>query len=290
MRKYTKTMFDREFPTDASCLDFLFKARWPKGVECKKCGKVTKHFRINGRKVYGCEFCGNHVSPTAKTIFHKSATSLRDWFYAIFLMAQTRTGIAAMQLERELGVNHRTALRMFRQIRGLMGNGNATLFGAVEADETYIGGKRPGKPGRGAAGKTIVFGMVERGGKAYTKVTPDVKAKTLLPIIQDHIPTAPDTIIYTDELRSYGRLGKLGYAHGTVQHAARQYVNGFAHVNTMEGLWSNVKRGIDGVNHSVSPKHLQSYLDAYIWRYNHRKDDAPVFQTLLGKAALSLSE
>jgi len=251
---------------------------------------VTPHYRIKERKSYSCQFCGALVSPTAKTIFHKSELPLRSWFYAIFLMAQTKTGIASMQLERELGVKRRTALRMFRQIRSLMGNGNASLFGAVEADETYIGGKHPGKPGRGAGGKTIVFGMVERGGKAYTEVAPDVKAKTLLPIIQEHIPTAPGTVIYTDELRSYGRLGKLGYAHETVQHAAGQYVNGFAHVNTMEGLWSNTKRGIDGVNHSVTPRHLQSYLDSYIWRYNHRKDDAPMFQTLLGKAALPLSE
>lgn len=285
MRKYTKTMFDREFPSDDACLDFLFKARWPKGITCPKCQKATKHFRIRARKVYGCEFCGKQVSPTANTIFHKSELPLRSWFYAIFLMAQTRTGVAAMQLERELGVDHRTALRMFRQIRKLMAQGDSLLFGAVEADETYIGGKHPGKPGRGAGGKTVVFGMVERGGKAYTEVTPNVKAKTLLPIIQEHIPTAPSTVIYTDELRSYGRLTSLGYAHETVQHAARQYVNGFAHVNTMEGLWSNVKRGIDGVNHSVSPKYLQSYLDAYVWRYNHRKDETPMFQTLLGKAA-----
>lgn len=290
MRKYTKTMFDREFPSDDVCLDFLFKARWPNGVACPKCQKTTKHFRIRARKVYGCEFCGTQVSPTANTIFHKSELSLRSWFYAIFLMAQTRTGIASMQLERELGVAHRTALRMFRHIRCLMGNGNATLFGAVEADETYIGGKHPGKPGRGAAGKTIVFGMVERGGRAYTQVTPDVKAKTLLPIIQEHIPTAPGTVIYTDELRSYNRLGKLGYAHETVHHAARQYVNGSAHVNTAESLWSNAKRGLDGVNHSVTPRYLQSYLDSYVWRYNHRKDDAPMFQTLLGKATRPLSE
>lgn len=288
MRKYTKTMLDREFPTDDACLDFLFHARWPQGAECKKCGKVTAHYRITGRKTYGCQFCGSQVSPTANTIFHKSELPLRSWFYAIFLMAQTRTGIASMQLERELGVNHRTALRMFRQIRGLMGDGNASLFGAVEADETYIGGQRPGKRGRGASGKTIVVGLVERGGKAFTQITPDVKAKTILPIIQEHIPTAPGTIIYTDELRSYDRLGKLGFAHETVNHSAKQYVSGSAHVNTAESLWSNIKRGLDGVNHSVTPRYLQSYLDSYVWRYNHRTDDAPMFQTLLGKAARPL--
>ena len=131
MRKYTKTMFDREFPTDDACLEFIRNARWPQGITCKKCGKVTKHFRIRAKKAYSCEFCGTLVSPTAKTIFHKSETPLRDWFYAIFLMAQTRTGVASMQLERELGVDHRTALRMFRQIRKLMAQGDSLLFGAV---------------------------------------------------------------------------------------------------------------------------------------------------------------
>ena len=162
----------------------------------------------------------------------------------------------------------------------IVGAGAAGLLCASEA----------GKRGRGAAGKTVVFGMVERGGKAYTQVTPDVKAKTLLPIIQEHIPTAPSTVIYTDELRSYGALGKLGYAHETVQHAAKQYVSGSAHVNTVESLWSNIKRGIDGVNHSVTPRYLQSYLDSYVWRYNHRKDDAPMFQTLLGRFSSSVSD
>ena len=132
MRQYTKTILDREFPTDDACLDFLLKSRWPDGVPCKNCQRVTKHFRIAGRKVYGCEFCGSQVSPTAHTIFHKSELPLRSWFYAVFLMAQTRTGIASMQLERELGVNHRTALRMFRQIRRLMAEDNGPLSGGVE--------------------------------------------------------------------------------------------------------------------------------------------------------------
>ena len=290
MRKYTLAAFNTQFPDDDACLEWLRRKRFPELIDCPTCKEPRKFYRATGRKVYVCGTCGYQLSPTAGTILAHSPTPMRSWFYAMFLMAQTRTGISAKQLQRELGVTYKTAWRMFTKIRELMAEGNATLFGAVEADETYIGGKRPGKPGRGAAGKTIVFGMVERGGKAYTQVTPDVKAKTLLPIIQEHIPTTPDTIIYTDELRSYGRLGTLGYAHETVQHAARQYVNGSAHVNTVESLWSNTKRGIDGVNHSVSPKYLQSYLDSYVFRYNHRKDDAPMFQTLLGRVSSSVKD
>ena len=105
---------------------------------------ITKHFRIAGRKVYGCEFCGSHVSPTADTIFHKSSTSLRSWFHAMFLMASTRTGISAKQLEREIGVTYKTAWRMFTQIRKLMAQDDIVLFGEIEVDETHIGGRRPG--------------------------------------------------------------------------------------------------------------------------------------------------
>jgi transposase-like protein len=279
MEKYTIKSFDKQFPNDDACLDFLKNARWPDGITCTKCDRITKHFRISGRKVYGCEFCGSHVSPTADTIFHKSSTSLRSWFHAMFLMASTRTGISAKQLEREIGVTYKTAWRMFTQIRKLMAQGDIVLFGEVEVDETYIGGYRPGKRGRGAAGKTIVAGMVQRGGPAVVKVVPDVKARTLLPMIQEHVPTGQT--VYTDEMLSYNRLSRLGYMHETVQHSAKQYVVGRAHTNNIEGMWSNVKRGIDGVNHAVSPKYLQGYLDAYVYRFNHRSDVTPMFVQLL---------
>ena len=279
MEKYTIKSFDKQFPNDDACLDFLKNARWPDGITCAKCDRITKHFRIAGRKVYGCEFCGAHVSPTADTIFHKSSTSLRSWFHAMFLMASTRTGISAKQLEREIGVTYKTAWRMFTQIRKLMAQDDIVLFGEVEVDETYIGGRRPGKRGRGAEGKTIVAGMVQRGGPAVVKVVPNVKARTLLPMIQEHVPTGQT--VYTDEMLSYNRLSRLGYMHETVQHSAKQYVVGRAHTNNIEGMWSNVKRGIDGVNHAVSPKYLQGYLDAYVYRFNHRSDVTPMFVQLL---------
>ena len=283
MKKYTIKQFDAQFPNNDACLDFLKAARWPDGVTCSQCQRVTNHYRIKARKVYGCEFCGTQVSPTADTIFHKSSTSLRSWFHAMFLMASTRTGISAKQLEREIGVTYKTAWRMFTQIRKLMVQDGVTLFGEIEVDETYIGGRRPGKPGRGAAGKTIVAGMVERGGQAVVKVVPDVKARTLLPMIQRHVPTGQT--VYSDEMLSYNRLSSLGYMHRTVQHSAKQYVVGKAHTNNIEGMWSNVKRGIDGVHHAVSPKYLQGYLDAYVYRFNHRSDETPMFVQFLERVA-----
>jgi transposase-like protein len=281
MKTYTIKDFQKQFPDEATCLDFLFNARYPKGVTCPKCQKVTKHYRIANRKVYSCEFCGNQISPTAGTIFHKSDTPLKSWFHAMFLMASTKTGISAKQLERELGVTYKTAWRMFHQIRKLMNEHINPLTGQVEVDETYIGGKRPGKRGRGASGKSVVFGMVERNGNAIAKVVPNVKSRTLLPMIEAKVAKENKTIVFTDELPSYKMVEKLGYAHKIVQHAAKQYVFGSAHVNTVEALWSTIKRGIDGVNHSVSPLHLQSYLDSYVYRYNHRKDETPIFQSLL---------
>lgn len=294
MKTYTIKNFEAQFPTDDACLEFLFKRRYPDGVFCQKCGKITKHYRRtitkDGQKVstkfYSCEFCGNGVSPTAGTIFHKSDTPLRSWFHAIFLMASTKTGISAKQLERELGVTYKTAWRIFGQVRKLMTEGVSPLCGEVEVDETYIGGKtKGGKRGRGAPKKTVVMGMVERDGKAIAKVVPDVKARTLLPLIERQVAKQGKTVVFTDELNSYNSVEKLGYAHQVVRHAAKQYVSGKAHVNTCEALWSTIKRGIDGVNHAVSPLYLQSYLDAYVYRYNHRKDETPMFLSLLGRVS-----
>lgn len=283
MKTYTIKNFKQQFPNDDACLEFLFKALYPQGVTCPNCQKVTKHYKRAGVKVYACEFCGHSVSPTAGTIFHKSPTPLRSWFHAMFLMSSTRTGISAKQLQRELGVTYKTAWRMFTQIRKLMAEDVNPLTGKVEVDETYIGGRRSGMRGRGAAGKTVVVGMTERQGSAIAKVVPDVKARTLLPFVAEHIAKSENTTVFTDELGSYNHVAKLGYAHEVVQHAAKQYVSGTAHVNTIESLWSTIKRGIDGVNHSVSPLHLQSYLDSYVFRYNHRWDERSMFESLLGR-------
>ena len=295
MEKYTLKQFNRDFPNDDACLEYIKNARWPDGVHCPKCDRVTTHYRIEGRKVYSCSGCGSHVSPTADTIFHKSATSLRTWFYAMFLMASTRTGISAKQLERETGVTYKTAWRMFKQIRQLMAQEEGLqLFGEVEIDETYIGGKEGNKheakklrAGRGAVGKTTVVGLVEREGNAVVEVKPDNRAATIIPLIQEHVRPGR-AVVYTDEHSAYHRLSSLGYAHASVIHSAKQYVAGNVHTNNIEGFWSNTKRGIDGVNHVVSPKHLQGYLDSYVFRFNHRADATPMFSSLMERVPVCL--
>lgn len=283
MNKYTIKDFKNQFPNDDACLEWLKNSRWPDGIFCAKCQRITKHFRIVSKPVYACEFCRNQVSPMAGTIMEHSSTPLTYWFHAMFLMASTRCGISAKQLEREIGVTYKTAWRMFKQIRSMLTDDVILEGSSVEADETYVGGKRRGKRGRGAEGKTIVFGAVERKGRVIAKVVPNVKSETLLPIIKEKV--LDESIIYTDELPTYNRLPEMGYQHKRIHHATKVYVMGDIHTNTIEGFWSLVKRGIGGVNHAVSAKYLQTYLNEYSFRYNRRHDEKPMFEAFLGQVS-----
>src|SRR5712691_5697567 len=140
---YTVMDFARDYPDDAACLDYLWRRTLSDDGEhanCPKCGAQRKFHRVKSRPSYSCDVCGHHLHPTAGTIFHKSSTSLHLWFHAIFLMAQTRCGISAKQLERELGVTYKTAWRMFKQIRSMLDQDDDSLSGTVEMDEAYIGG------------------------------------------------------------------------------------------------------------------------------------------------------
>jgi transposase len=283
--RYSIFEFEREFPNDAACLDWLVGHRYPEGIYCPTCKKVTKHHRESKRPSYACQFCGHREHPMVGTIFENSATSLRLWFYAIYLMASTRCGISAKQLERELGVTYKTAWRMFHQIRTLFEQDGDPLSGEVEMDETYVGGKPRGREiaamsrrglgpmqaGQAAARakKATVFGMVERGGKVAAHVVPPNFQEEAFRHVETRV--LPETTVYTDEAPAYKPLTAKGYHHRRIQHAARVYVEGDVHTNTIEGFWSLVKNGLRGVYHSVSAKHLQGYLDEYAFRYNHRE-------------------
>ena len=137
MERYTLKDFEREFPDDA-CLEWLKNYLYPDGIFCDTCNRITKHHKVASRRSYSCDYCGHHVHPTADTIYHKSSTPLRLWFYAIYLMASTRCGISAKQLERELGVTYKTAWRMFKQIRSMLSENADPLTGKVEVDEIYM--------------------------------------------------------------------------------------------------------------------------------------------------------
>lgn len=282
MQKFTLKQLNHMFPDDDTCLDWLRHYLYPEVISCEGCGKDAKYYRIKSRKVYGCEHCGHQISPTANTIFHKSRTPLTTWFYAIYLMAQTRGGISAKQIERETGVTYKTAWRMFRQIRSMLYEDHDPMNGDVEIDESYFGGKkRGGKRGRGSENKTPVVGMVERGGKLEVRAVENVKRTTIMPMVVDNIEKGSQ--IYTDEFVVYDTLPGMGYKHDTVPHAEKVYVVGNAHTNTIEGFWSLIKNGIRGVYHSVSSKYLQHYLDEYAFRYNHRDDVTPMFFSFLSR-------
>jgi len=265
--KYTIKHLRAEFGTDSKCLQFVFDNRYGKKFKCPQCKQKGKFYLIEGRKRFDC-VCGYTVSPLADTIFHKSSTPLTLWFHAIFLFASSRNGVAAKELERQLGVTYKCAWRLAKQIRTLFVSAKNPLSGTIETDETYIGGKHKGKRGLGAEGKTPVFGMIERQGKAIGQVIPDTKLKTLQPIINSSI--AKDSTIMTDELRSYSRIAVNGYKHETVKHGTGEYVRGQIHTNSIEGFWSQMKRSISGTHHLVSPKYLQLYVNEFIWRYNFR--------------------
>ena len=283
--KFTITQFLNRFPNNDSCLDEIKKLRWGNDMTCSKCNRRSNFYKIKGRTAYACQFCGYHLYPLAGTIFDKSSTPLTLWFYAIYLMAQTRSGISAKQLQRELGVTYKTAWRMFKQIRILMAEtGGSLLSGDVEIDETFVGGKGSNRatiPNFNEIPKEIVMGIVERGGKLHTKHIPNTGKWTLIEEIQKNVDR--NASIMTDEYRGYAQLSKYGYRHFTVNHGNTQYTNGQIHTQNIENIWSQLKRGIFGVYRHVSKEYLQSYVNEYSWRYNNRQSGGQMFNLILAQ-------
>jgi transposase len=280
-KTFTIQEFFKRFPDDDSCLDHLMKLRYGEVLDCPKCGKNGRFTKITKMPAFQCAWCGHHIHPMVGTAFERSSTPLQKWFYAMYLFTTSRHGVPAKELQRQLGVTYKTAWRMGHEIRKYMGavDGDDGLSGHVEADETMIGGKRPGKRGRGAAGKTVVFGMVERNGNVMTKIVPNVRRNTLVPIIEENVKAG--STISTDELHSYKVLNTKGYTHGMVEHGVEEYVRGIHHTNSIEGFWSRLKNSIKGTHVHVSKKHLQKYLVEFEYRYNMRANPSLMFDRLL---------
>lgn len=293
--RYTVEQFNAEFPDDDTCLEYIAEQKWPKGIApCAKCKRDRKHHRVSGRTAWACDSCGNHIYPLAGTVFEKTTTSLRLWFYAMYLMGSTRCGISAKQIQRETGVTYKTAWRMFRQIRTLLSEDIKLEGSTVEIDETYYGGVRKygrGRPMRGDKKQTPIVGIAQRQGRVIAVTAPNVKGSTLLGIVKEKV--LPETMIYSDEFSGYAgikHMPKMGYRHRRIKHSAKVYVKGDIHTNTIEGFWSLVKRGIGGVYHAVSQKYLQSYLDEYTYRYNQRGTGNLIFTSILKKSCGRASE
>jgi transposase-like protein len=291
--RYTISDFNEQFPTNDACLEHLKEQRFPGGnVFCEKCQQNTKLHRVNGRPVYACDGCLTQFSPMARTIFEHSSTALRLWYYAMYLMASTRCGISAKQIQRETGVTYKTAWRMFKQIRSLLSEPDTQLEGsAVEMDEMYYGGKakgRKGRPMRGDKQKMPVIGMVERStkdrvGRVRAIAAPDVSHDRIVGIARQFI--LPKSIVFTDEYPAYDRLTPRFKKRKRINHSSKVYVQGNIHTNTIEGFWSLVKRGIGGVYHQVSQKYLQTYLDEYSFRYNRRDQGNLIFNAILQRVS-----
>lgn len=263
--------------------ELLERLRWPEGPSCPHCGSKNvvrliprSDSKRPGRKgLLKCRDCRRQFTVTVNTIFEDSHIRLGKWLMAIHLFCSSKKGISAHQLYRMLGTTYKTAWFMAHRIRYAMSQPplRDKLKGIVEADETYIGGRKHGKRGRGSENKTPVFSLVERNGRVKSSPVENVTGKTLKTIMRENVD--PRAIIMTDEFGAYHGTRKHFAGHKVVDHGRQEYVRGKAHVNTAEGFFSLLKRGINGTFHHVSAHHLHRYCDEFDFRYNFRKvDDA----------------
>lgn len=260
------------------CRRHVALLRWNNKPACPYCSNDKKIYETKSGRLK-CADCRRLFSVTVGTIFHNTKLPLTTWFYALYLITSHKKGISSLQLSRDLGITQKSAWFVLQRIRYAMQTKSfhAPLSNVVEADETYVGGKEKNKhkskrtagvQGRSTKTKAPVFGMVERNGRAVAIVVEAANAGTLYPIIRNHV--AAGSQIMTDEFRAYLHL-RHQYQHAIVKHGEGQYVNGTAHTNTIEGFWSLLKRGVVGIYHWVSFKHLNRYVGEFEFRYNTKK-------------------
>jgi transposase-like protein len=269
-----------QFDTDDKCRATLEKLRWPDGVRCIRCesAKISRNYK---RNQFECDSCGYHFSVTAGTIFHDSHLPLRKWFIATYLICESKKGMSALQLKRTLGVAYKTAWYLCHRIREAVKDADTTLLsGFVEVDETYVGGKAKNMhkadrarkiQGRGASGKAMVLGAIERGGQVRLDSGLTASRETLRAFIAAKIADEAAGIM-TDDCPAYEGCGDANTLHQSVNHSAKEWVRGDVHTNTMEGVWSLFKRSIIGSYHQISVKHLDRYLDELEFRFNNRNN------------------
>lgn len=290
------------FADEMVCINLLADIRWPDGnAACPNCGNKDATYFMETQKRWKCRQCKKQFSVKVGTIFEDSPISLTKWFPAMWLICGAKNGISSYELGRAIGVTQKSAWFMNHRIRLAMSQGTFEKMGgdgssAVEADETYIGGlgrnmhadkRRRVIHGRtGAAGKTAVFGLLDRrDGKSRVRaqVIPNAWKSTVQPIIKENV--VADSNVYTDEHGAYFRLGDAGFNHEFVRHA-EYYVRGQVHTNGIENFWSLLKRGIKGTYVSVEPFHMFRYLDEQVFRFNERfGNDGDRFLTALHEVA-----
>jgi len=268
--------FNEWFPDEPACVRFLIESRWPDGFACPKCGH-DKYYWMGVRKLLQCQNCKYQTSVTAGTVMHRSRMPLKLWFHAAYLVSTLTPGMSALQFQRQVGIaSYKTAFLMLHKLRAAMvRTGRDRLSGPVEVDETYIGGKKAGPPGRGAEGKVIVVGAVDIRGKyanrVRLKVIPNVTQETLTDFVKANAEEG--STIKTDDWQGYNKLVQAGYRHEIDLDLI--YIH---------RVFSNLKMWLIGTHHGVSPQHLQAYLNEYTFRFNRRGTPMAAFQTVLGLA------
>jgi transposase-like protein len=274
----TLTEAIRFFENPQNCVDAVAAMRWPDGKPtCPKCGGQD-HYWLATQWRWKCKNgkCGKQFSVKVGTVFEDSPLSLDKWLVTLWMLVNCKNGISSYEVASTIGVTQKSAWFMLQRLRKVLQNGDKTkLGGTVEVDESFIGGKarnmhmnkrRKAMELKNRGGKTIAFGLLERGGKIRTEVVSNRDRATLQGQIRKHVE--PGAEVLTDELHSYWGLEKE-FAHQIVNHAA-EYVRGHVHVNGLENFWSLVKRALGGTYVSVAPFHLFRYLDEQAFRWNHR--------------------
>ena len=278
-----------KFGSEDKCFEYLEALRFPEGVHCIRC-ESDKISRIYERRQYHCDACKYQFSIRTGTIFHGSHLPLQKWFVAIYLMCESKKGISANQLKRTLKVAYKTAWYLCHRIREAVKDADDSLLrGIVEVDETYVGGKARNMHkdvrerkiiGRGASGKTMVLGAIERDGQVRLSRELLADRETLHGFIKDEISDEA-AFIYTDDHKGYNGIGDEDTTHESVRRSKGEYARGDIHTNGIENVWSLFKRSIVGAFHHISEKHIDRYLDEFEFRFNNRDNPYLFRDTIL---------
>ncbi len=269
----------KHFPDETACRNFLAESRWGKTPVCVHCGSSRKIYKVSGGKLLKCADCRKQFSVRVGTIFEDSALPLQTWFMAIYLLTAHKKGISSVQLGKDIGVTQKTAWFMLHRIRFAVRTKSfeKPLDGTIEADETFIGGKEKNKhfdkrtketQGRSLETKSAVFGIRQREGVVIAQRVYRVDSANLFPILIKQV--SPDANVITDEMSAYRKLNKHFKNHSQIDHGRKEYVRGNIHTNSIESFWAILKRGIFGIYHQVSKKHLDKYVDEFEFRFNSK--------------------